>query len=359
MPKTKETLKASVVAKVNVKKNGFDLSKFKKTKHLDETSKFKKQEFFKLSPAFQEALSIPGLPKGHITLLRGHSDTGKTTAMIEAIISVQKEGSLPVIIVTEMKWSWDHAIAMGVEATQTVDKETGEISYDGNFIYIDRGSLNTVEDVAAFMADLLDEQEKGNIPLDLVFLWDSAGSIPCQQSYDSKKNNNMWNAGAMATQFGNFINQKITLSRKDTQKYTNTFIVVNKVRVEVPMGNVPGAMPKLRNKGGDALLWDATYVITFGNVTGPGTVKVKATRDGKNVEWAKIVRASVDKNHMTGISTSGKLVTTIHGFIREEDKEKYKKQHSPEWAKILGGSDFQEILEEDNTDLSIAGENDD
>src|SRR5579862_1238001 len=104
MPKIKETLKSAVVAKVNVKKNGFDLSKFKKTKHLDETSKFKKQEFLKLSPAFQEALSIPGIPLGHITLLRGHSDTGKTSAMIEGIIAAQKAGKLPVIIVTEMKW---------------------------------------------------------------------------------------------------------------------------------------------------------------------------------------------------------------------------------------------------------------
>lgn len=147
-PKKKEeskTLKSSAVDKVNAKKLNFDLAKFKKTKHLDETSKFKKQEFLKLSPAFQEGLSIPGLPLGHITLLRGHSDTGKTSAMIEAIIAAQKAGKLPVIIITEMKWSWEHAITMGVEVEQVVNESTGEIAYDGNFIYIDRGSLNTVE----------------------------------------------------------------------------------------------------------------------------------------------------------------------------------------------------------------------
>ena len=59
--------------------------------------------------------SVPGIPQGHIVLLRGHSDTGKTTAMIEGAVSAQKRGILPVFIITEMKWSWEHAKMMGLE----------------------------------------------------------------------------------------------------------------------------------------------------------------------------------------------------------------------------------------------------
>ena len=44
------------------------------------------------SKAFQEVTSIPGIPMGHITLLRGHSDTGKTTALIEAAVACPKDG---------------------------------------------------------------------------------------------------------------------------------------------------------------------------------------------------------------------------------------------------------------------------
>ena len=33
-----------------------------------------------LSDAFQKVTSVPGIPMGHVCLLRGHSDTGKTTA---------------------------------------------------------------------------------------------------------------------------------------------------------------------------------------------------------------------------------------------------------------------------------------
>jgi KaiC/GvpD/RAD55 family RecA-like ATPase len=35
-------------------------------------------------------LEMPGIPKGHITLVRGHSNTGKTTLLIEAAIEAQK-----------------------------------------------------------------------------------------------------------------------------------------------------------------------------------------------------------------------------------------------------------------------------
>jgi len=67
--------------------SGFDLNKFKEKKLLKSNVKFKDQAWIPLSQAFQDVTSIPGIPMGHITLLRGHSDTGKTTALIEAAVS--------------------------------------------------------------------------------------------------------------------------------------------------------------------------------------------------------------------------------------------------------------------------------
>jgi hypothetical protein len=341
-----EAIKNTLSSKLN-KKGGFELDKFKKSKNLSEKGRFKTQEWIPLSPAFNDSISLPGLPHGHISLIRGHSDTGKTTAMVEAAMSVQKLGKLPVFIVTEMKWSWDHVIKMGFPVKMIVDKSTGEINYDGDFIYIDRDSLNTIEDVAAFISDLLDEQKKGKLPVDLVFLWDSAGSIPCQQSYDSGKNNNMWNAGAMATQFGNFINQRIAMSRKASSEHTNSLIVVNKIRIEYPIGGNPMEKPKMRNKAGDAMYWDASLVVTFGNITNSGVSKIKATKNGKEVEFAKRTKISVDKNHITDVTTTSRVVITAHGFIRDDKKDvdKYKKDHSKDWLQILGSEDF-DVIEE-------------
>ena len=332
-------------------KSSFSLDSFKNKKGLASNVKFKSQDWIPLSPAFQEVTSVPGIPLGHISLLRGHSDTGKTTALLEAAVAAQKRGILPVFIITEMKWSWEHAKMMGFEVDEIFDTETGElVDYEGQFLYVDRETLHTIEDVAAFILDLMDEQKKGNLPYDLLFLWDSIGSIPCEMSVKSNKNNNEWNAGAMSTQFGNNVNQRITLSRKESSKYTNTLVCVNKVWAAKPV--VPMGQPKLMNKGGFAMWFDATFVVTFGNIADSGTSKLKAIKDGKQVEFAKRTNLQIDKNHINGIQSRGKIVMTPHGFILDNDKDLkgYKESQKEEWKKVLGGGDFNII--EENSDTS-------
>ena len=328
----------------------FSLDKFKKGKNLGQSSSnFKPQAWINFSEPVKEMLEMPGIPKGHITLVRGHSNTGKTTLLIEAAIEAQKTEVLPVIIITEMKHSWEHWSAMGFDLGETVDAD-GNKEYNGFFLYADRESLQCIEDVAAFMADLLDEQKKGNLPYDLLFLWDSIGSIPCKMSIEKNSNSPMWNAGAMSQQFANFINQRVIMSRKESQSYTNTMLCVNKVWVEPAL--MPMAQPKLRNKGGDSMFFDASFIITFGNVTSPGTQKVKATKNGKEIEFALKTKVSCDKNHVTGVTAKGTIVSTAHGFIKNPPNEinKYKKEHSKNWASILGSDDF-DIVEEENLDF--------
>ena len=344
MPRVKKSLSEAVSKEIRSK---FDLSSFKEKKGLKQNVKFKEQTWIPLSQAFQDVTSIPGIPMGHIVLLRGHSDTGKTTALLETAVSAQKRGVLPVFIITEMKWNWEHAKQMGLQVEEIVDKDTGEITnYEGEFIYADRETIHTIEDVAKFILDLIDEQKRGNLPYDLVFLWDSIGSVPCEMSVKSNKNNNEWNAGAMSTQFGNSVNQRITLSRKESSPYTNTLVCINKVwtaKAESPMGQ-----PKLMNKGGFAMWFDSTFVVTFGNISNAGTSKIKAIKDGKQVEFAKRVNLQIDKNHINGVTTRGKIVMTPHGFINDSDKElkEYKNANAQAWKDILGGADFTIVEEE-------------
>jgi len=355
MAKKKKSLSEAVSAEIQ---SNFNLDAFKEKKGLKQNIKFKDQEWIPLSQAFQDVTSIPGIPMGHIVLLRGHSDTGKTTAMIEAAVSAQKRKILPVFIITEMKWNWEHATQMGMDVKEVKDPETGEVlNYEGNFIYVDRETINSIEDVAGFILDLIDEQKKGNLPYDLLFLWDSIGSVPCEMSIKSNKNNNEWNAGAMSTQFGNSVNQKITLSRKESSPFTNTLVCINKVwtlKAESPMGK-----PKLMNKGGYAMWFDSTFVVTFGNIMSAGTSKIKAIKDGKQVEFAKRVNIQIDKNHINGVTTRGKIVMTPHGFINDNDRElkAYKEDRKDEWKAILGGGDFR-VVEEDQaySDITSFGD---
>ena len=349
MPRNKKSLAEAVSAEL---KSGFNLDSFKNKKGLANNVKFKDQEWIPLSQAFTDVLSIPGIPLGHIVLLRGHSDTGKTTALLETAVASQKRNILPVFIITEMKWSWEHAKMMGLKVNEVVDEDTGEIvDYTGDFIYVDRETIHSIEDVSSFILDMLDEQKKGNLPYDLMFLWDSIGSVPCEMSIKSNKNNNEWNAGAMSTQFGNNVNQRITLSRKESSPFTNSLVCTNKVwaaKATSPMGQ-----PKMMNKGGFAMWFDATFVVTFGNIADSGTSKIKAIKDGKQVEFAKRTNIQIDKNHINGVQTRGKIVTTPHGFINDSDKDlkNYKTTHTKEWAEILGGGDFA-IIEEDAVEVN-------
>ena len=331
MAKKSTSLTEAVSAQL---KSNFDLDKFKEKKSLNSQVKFKEQKWIPFSKALQDSISIPGAPVGHITLLRGHSNTGKTTALLELAINAQKMGILPVFIITEMKWSWEHAKQMGFKIEDVLDENGKVVDYKGFFLYADRSSLNTIEDVAEFIADLLDEQRKGNLPYDLCFFWDSIGSIPCKMSVEANKNNPMWNAGAMSQQFGNFINQRFPLSRKENSTYTNSMVAINKIWV-APAETIM-SQPKMKMKNGETMFLDASIVLTFGNVTNSGTSKIKATKNGKEVEFAVRTKVACDKNHVTGLQTKSTVIATIHGFINESDINDYKKKYANEWVGILG-----------------------
>ena len=346
MAKREKSTSLTAAVSEEIKAN-FNLDKFKEKKLLNTNVKFKEQRWIPFSKALQESISIPGAPMGHITLLRGHSNTGKTTAMLELAINAQKMGILPVFIITEMKWSWEHAKQMGFQVEDVVDETTGEVlDYKGFFLYVDRGTLGTIEDVASFIADLLDEQRKGNLPYDLCFFWDSIGSIPCKMSVEQNKNNPMWNAGAVSQQFGNFINQRFPMSLKETSPYTNSMVAVNKIWV-APAENIM-SQPKMKMKNGETMFLDSSIVLTFGNVTNSGTSKIKATKNKKEVEYAVRTKVACDKNHVTGLQTKSTVIATIHGFIDESEIEKYKKEHAHEWVNILGSGEFEIV--EDNSE---------
>ena len=87
-------------------KKSFDLGKFKKNNGMDIVVKEKELTWVPLSDAFHEALKIPGLARGYFTSFRGYSNTGKSTAIYEAVAGAQKVGDLPIIMETEGNWSW-------------------------------------------------------------------------------------------------------------------------------------------------------------------------------------------------------------------------------------------------------------
>ena len=326
-----------------VSKQSFDLNKFKKNKGLDKKVKDKELSWIPLSKGFHDAVGIPGIPRGYVTLFRGYSNTGKSTAIYEAIKSCQKTGDLPVIIDTESNFDWNHAKSIGIEYEEIVDEETGEVlDYDGDFIFVDSDDLlnmyekfdygegkekskaqrsePVIEDVQHFMSDLLDAQENDELPRNLCFLWDSIGSLDCYRSVISKTRNNMWNAGALESSFKSMLNHRIPASRKENKQYTNTIAAVQKVWLD-NMNTV------IKHKGGEGFFYGARLIIHLGGILSHGTSILKATSNKRTFQFGVETKIKVAKNQVNGVELQGKICSTPHGYINPDEIEDYKRNN--------------------------------
>jgi hypothetical protein len=340
---------ANIKKKIVTDDGGIKKQDFTSLKNITEryssVAKYKEQEYYTIDEAFYKVSGLPGPAKGHINMFLGHSDTGKTTAMVKSAVAVQKDGGIPVFIITEQKWSWEHAKIMGLMFDETVDESTGEVDYSGQFIF--NNTFKTIEDITEYINQLLDAQAKGELPYELTFLWDSVGSVPCRMTYEGK-GGKMHNAGVLADVIGMGLNNRITGSRMLSSKYTNTLIVVNQPWVKTDMKN-PMSQPKIKAKGGEAVYLNSTIVFQFGNQQDSGISKVDATKEGRKIAYATRSKVSVIKNHINGLGyMDGRLIVTPHGFLIDDKEEiaKYKKEHSDYWRVILGDGDYDLVESE-------------
>ena len=322
-----------------IKKTDFSSIKKKFSKEAE----YKPDRFFDLGDAFLDACGIPGPAMGHINMLLGHSDTGKTTALVKSAVDAQKKGIIPVFIITEQKWSWDHAELMGFD-------RNGDYLFNSDFEYI--------EQITDYINELLDAQEKGDLPHDLLILWDSVGSVPCKMTYDGK-GGKQHNASVLADKIGMGINQRISGSRRTDKPHTNTLIIVNQPWVELP--DNPFGQPKIKAKGGEAIWLNSSIVFLFGNQKGAGTTKISITKDKRKVKIATRTKISIMKNHINGLGyEDGRILVTSHGFMpgREDGEEKksiedYKKESGDYISKMLG------VNVTDITDVEVVTEDSD
>ena len=77
------------MSKKPLKKKSTDFSIIRK--RFSSSDKYKEQKYFDLGEAFQKSTGIPGPAIGQINMLLGHSDTGKTTALLQTAADAQKK----------------------------------------------------------------------------------------------------------------------------------------------------------------------------------------------------------------------------------------------------------------------------
>lgn len=330
-----------------VKKKEFSFDDFKKK--MSTTTKYKPDLFLSCGEAFLEASGIPGPCMGHINMLLGHTNTGKTSALISAAVDAQKKGILPIFLITEKKWSFDHCQLMGMDIAKSEDGE-----WEGFFLY--RDDFNYIEQVTDYINEILDKQEKGELPYDVCFFWDSVGSVPCKMTWEGK-GGKQHTAGVLAEKINMGINQRINNTRKETSPYLAGLVVCNLPWVKLP--DSPMGQPKMKPKGGEAIYQAATLVFRFGNEADGGISKIDATKNGRKINFATRTKVTVDKNHINGLGyADSQIIVTPHKFItsdKRDDKaalDAYKKETATYWAEKIGDTTFE--LEEYEIKQKIA-----
>ena len=326
-----------------IKKKTFSLEDIKGK--FSTKTKYKPESFYNCGDAFMEACGLPGPVMGGININLGHSNTSKTTALILAAVDAQKKGHLPVFIITEKKWSFEHSVELGLQAEQNSDG-----IWDGNFIFND--SFEYIEQLTDYINELLDAQEKGELPYDLAFFIDSIGSIPCKQTFDGG-GGTMHDARVLADKIGRGIHSRISKSKKEDYPYINTMTVIVQPWVQLP--DTPFGQATIQPKGGQALYLAASLVFLFGNQKSSGVSHITATKNGRTISYATRTKISILKNHVNGIAyKDGKIITVPQGYISDtkEALDKYKKEYSSYWNAILSGTGEITLDETEEDDFS-------
>jgi hypothetical protein len=312
-----------------IKKKTFSLEDIKGK--FSTKTKYKPESFYNCGDAFMDACGLPGPVMGGINMMLGHSNAGKTTALILAAADAQRKGHLPVFIITEKKWSFEHSIELGLQAEQNEDG-----TWDGQFIFND--SFDYIEQLTDYINELLDAQEKGDIPYNLAFFIDSIGSIPCKQTFDGA-GGTMHDARVLADKIGRGIHSRISKSKKEDYPYINTMTVIVQPWVQLP--DSPFGQATIQPKGGQALYLASSLVFLFGNQKSSGVSHITATKNGRTISYAVRTKVSILKNHVTGIAfKDGKIIAVPQGYIADtkEALDKYKKEYSSYWNAVLSGT---------------------
>ena len=343
----KEEIETGVPANKPVRKptekKAFSLEDFKK-KIGGEDIPQKEMKWINASKVLKEQLGLQ-IPVGYTTLVRGFSNTSKSTILALTIVEAQKMGIFPIIIDTENNLSRNRLKTMGFD----FDNEL--------FLFIDNDYLlehfgkkqdknrneASIEDMATAIHYFIDLQDNGEFPFDILFAVDSFGSLDCIKSINAAEKgsgeNNMYNANAFEKSMKYLLNNRIPSSRKINKPFTNTLIATQKIWLDSMQG-----AGVVKHKGGEAGYYGCRLGIHCGGTLTHGTKKIIATSKNRDLIWGMETKISIFKNQLDcelgGIAMEGKVISTPHGLINAspEDINAYKKENILYFRDILGGN---------------------
>lgn len=310
----------------------FSLKEFKDSINIT-PAEYKKDLYVQLDPCLQEVLKLPGLPLGHIVQAYGKSDTGKTSLMFHAAAQAQKQGILPVIIVSEGKIDWNRARAMGLKYTGDLPADQQD---EDEFIIVEE-NLKYLEEIFDFIDNsIINNVMNGKLPHDVMIFWDSMGNSISEKSIkiDAKtgkreiKNTHM-QAAAIKSERLTVLMDRVNDTRKINYPKAVGAFIINHVYTGQPA--YTGAPAPEIVKGGNKVKFTASLMLKTQLVN-----KLEAVHEGAKLKFGMVSKLSVTKNHINGQEYSGEFVVTADRFLPNDGKaiKEYKEANKEKWGNM-------------------------
>lgn len=263
-----------------------------------EADKIQVDSWIEMSQDFKEIVGGEGLPQGHITqFFSENPDSGKTTALITAMIATANQGGIVNLIDSEQKFPWDRYELMGG------NKE------DVNHIVVD--SLEEAWDAWDNLGKVALEMREEGFEGPILAAWDSIPSSVPDAIMGEKE------AGKAHVAVEAKINNKnVRKLRQIIRRAKLTAVFINHSYWTMPQ--FP-QRPVEVLKGGTEMYFMTTLAIRFNKGK-------KLDRDfkGDKQRIGQTVHVEVKKGHFSGRTIKKTLNIIDRGFVSDDELKDYK-----------------------------------
>jgi len=241
-----------------------------------------------MPPQIQTIIGAPGLPCGLITMIYGKRDSGKTSFATEALVSVQRENGIAILIDTENKYNMKRAKAMGLNP----DK----------LILIRAGSIEEAFDRFQAMVNLI-KTRKNAKDRKVVCVWDSLGATPSDAEMDETVKDFSMTAAKV-------IKGRLRKTVRYIKDMKVAFVIINQVYAKmVAFGKTT------QPYGGSGPEYHSALILEF---VGMGRIRPPGAKAGEPFCGIK-VKIECVKNHLAQPFKFGEVLIDGKGFVTDRD----------------------------------------
>lgn len=281
----------------------FDLSDYLKKDEAEQVV-YKPLQYVTMPKVMQDAIGVPGIALGHLSLFYGLSDSGKTEVMLNVAAEAIKQDILPVLIITENKMEKERLLEKGL-----INKEN----------CIVEETLVTLEDVYDFISMKVEDAKTKKLKMNTLILWDSVAGTPSKESFEvdkdgriTKKYGPQKNA-AVIGYYNPIIAKRVASTREMDCDYSVGVLMVTQAYKTMP--EFPGAPVDIYANGGEKIWFPMSLSVCVKEGQ-----RHKVTVDLKNFEIGLTCKLKVKKNHINGIYTEGKILFYKNEMLENSDK---------------------------------------